>query len=78
MPKITFSVSNKLFRKMRKFPEIKWTILFRQTIKNYLDNLENPDTISSRELRMRTEQKGLSFDDLPMEKVIESYNGSMD
>lgn len=63
---------------MKKYQEIKWTILFRQTIKHYLDKLENPDTISNRELRMRLELKGLSFDDLPIEKVIESYNRNKD
>ena len=73
MPNITFSVNDELFERMKNFPEIKWTTLYRQTIEAYLDKLESPNSISVAELRDRLKNKGLSFDDLPLDKAIESY-----
>ncbi|MBD3255920.1 MAG: hypothetical protein GF383_12560 [Candidatus Lokiarchaeota archaeon] len=58
---------------MKKFPEIKWTTLYRQTIKHYLDKLETPNSVSAEELRTRLAKKGLKLDDLPLNKAIETY-----
>ena len=73
MPEITFSVSDKLYRQMKKHPEIKWTALYRQITKEQLKKLENPDSVPIKELRDRLEKKGLSLKDLSLNKAIESY-----
>jgi len=51
MTNITFRVDKELHRKMKEYPEIKWSEIFRQAIKEYLRKLENVSHILSQELR---------------------------
>jgi hypothetical protein len=73
MPNITFSVSDVLYEKMKKFPEIKWSTLYRQTIEQYLEKLEHPNIIPITELREKLRKNGITMDDLTHEQVIENY-----
>ncbi|MHA1147575.1 MAG: hypothetical protein ACTSR8_04970 [Promethearchaeota archaeon] len=73
MPNITFSVDEKLYTRMKKFPEIKWSTLYRQTIERFLDKFENPNVIPITELRERLKKKGIIFDDIPIDKAIELF-----
>lgn len=73
MPNITFSVSDDLYKRMKKFPEIKWTKLYRQMIEHYLEKLENLNSIPIKELREKLKRKGISMEDLTYEQCNESY-----
>ena len=73
MPNITFSVSEDLYKRMKKFSEIKWTTLYRQIIERYLEKLENPNVEKITELRERIMKKGFSMDDIPFDKAVEIY-----
>ncbi len=53
MTNITFSLPKDLFDRMKSHPEIKWTEVVRQSIHNFLDNLEEIEEISSEDLRKR-------------------------
>ncbi len=53
MTNITFSVDDDIRKKMKEHPEIKWTEILRQSIINYLKNLEEIDVISIKDFRER-------------------------
>jgi len=40
MPNITFSVDADLYKRMKKYPEIKWSEILRRSIVDYLKKLE--------------------------------------
>ncbi|MFQ5531060.1 MAG: hypothetical protein ACE5ES_00430 [Candidatus Nanoarchaeia archaeon] len=40
MTNITLSIDNKVYKKMRKFSEIKWSEFVRKTIKKRIEELE--------------------------------------
>ena len=73
MPDITFSISEELHNRMKKFPEIKWSTLYLRTIEQYLEKLEFQYTIPITELREKLRKKGITMDDLTHEQAIENY-----
>ncbi len=48
MTEITFSIPEKLFQKMKKYPEIKWSSIARSAIEKYIEDLEVTDEITSK------------------------------
>jgi hypothetical protein len=66
MANISFSIDEELHKKMKEHPEIKWSEVVRNSIKDYLKKVEEIDTISVKELRER----------LPVEtlEIIEDLN----
>ena len=73
MPNITFSVSEDIYKRMKKFNEIKWSTLYRQTIERYLEKLESPNIENITELRERIRKDGISMEDIPFDKAVEIY-----
>ena len=73
MPNITFSVSEDLYRRMKKFSEIKWTTLYRQIIERYLEKLENLNVEKITELSERVIKNGFSMHNIPFDKAVEIY-----
>ena len=73
MPNITFSVPDELHERMKKYPEIKWSTLYRQMIESYLEKLEHPNRIPITKFREILLKKGITMDDLTHEQVIENY-----
>ena len=73
MPNITFSVSEDLYKRMKKFKEIKWSTLYRQMIERYLDKLENLNIEKITELREKLIREGFSMEDIPFDKAVEIY-----
>lgn len=65
MTNITFSVDRELHKKMRAYPEIKWSEICRQAIRDYLRKLENVPQILTQNLRKRflDQIKELNFED---------------
>jgi len=59
MTNISFSVSEKLLERMKKYPEIKWDIIARAAVKNYLEKLENAD--NNKEIESMTKLSELSL-----------------
>ncbi len=53
MTNITFSIDDDIHKKMKEHPEIKWTEILRQSIINYLKNVEEIDVISIKDFRER-------------------------
>ncbi|NVM03548.1 MAG: hypothetical protein HWN67_14560 [Candidatus Helarchaeota archaeon] len=74
MTNITFSVDEKLHKKMKAHPEIKWTEILRRAIIAYLKKIETPNQISVEELRNQLDNETLDIlDNLDTEKEIEYY-----
>ena len=53
---------------MKKHPEIKWTEIFRESIRNYLQKLEKPRKISGKELFKQIHLKSQKF---PLDQELE-------
>ncbi|ADB58204.1 hypothetical protein [Archaeoglobus profundus] len=80
MPNITLSISDDIYKKMKKYSEIKWSEVVRKAIVDYLKKLE--------ESRMEISTKDLlkelgndfkkSLDELELEKAIEGYKKMRD
>ena len=50
MPNITLSIPEEVYRKMKKYSEVKWSEVARKAIMEYLRKLEG--TVSSEELKI--------------------------
>ena len=75
MPNITLSIPEDIYKKMKKYSEIKWSEVIRKAIVDYLEKLEESKTeISSEELlnELGDEFKE-SLNKLDFEKAIEGY-----
>ncbi len=75
MPNITLSVPEDIYRKMKRYSEIKWSEVIRKAIAEYLEKLEEIETeVSSKEL---LEELGEDFrnslKDLDFKKTVEGY-----
>ncbi len=75
MPNITLSIPDDIYRKMKKYSEIKWSEVVRRAIVDYLRKLEEiPTEVSTEDL---LEELGSDFkkslDELDLEKAIEGY-----
>ena len=55
MTNITFSVDDDLHKKMKEHPEIKWDIIFRQSIIEYLEKVDKREIVPINEFRKRLE-----------------------
>jgi len=75
MPNITLSIPEDIYKKMKKYSEIKWSEVIRKAIVDYLEKLEESRTeISSEELlnELGDEFKE-SLNKLDFEKAVEGY-----
>ncbi len=75
MPNITLSIPEDIYRKMKKYSEIKWSEVIRKAIVDYLEKLEESRTeVSSEELlnELGDEFKE-SLNKLDFEKAVEGY-----
>jgi len=45
---MTFSIPEKLHKRMKKYPEIKWSHIVRGAIEKYLERIELADEIASK------------------------------
>ena len=80
MPNITLSIPDDIYKKMKKYSEIRWSEVVRKAIVDYLKKLE--------ESRMEISTKDLlkelgndfkkSLDELELEKAIEGYKKMRD
>jgi len=80
MPNITLSIPDDIYKKMKKYSEIKWSEVVRKAIVDYLKKLEESKTeISTKDLlkELGNDFKK-SLDDLELEKAIDGYKKMRD
>lgn len=80
MPNITLSIPNEVYKKMKKYSEIKWSEVVRKSIIEYLRKLEESRTeFSTKEI---LEELGKDFkkslDELDLEKAVKGYEKMRD
>ncbi len=75
MPNITLSVPKEVYRKMRKYREVKWSEVVRNAIINYLARLEEGgyETTTSKLLEELGEEFRKGLAELKPEFSIEMY-----
>ncbi len=80
MPNITLSIPDNIYKKMKKYSEIRWSEVVRKAIVDYLKKLEEVRTeISTKELLKELgDDFKKSLDDLELEKAIECYKKMRD
>ena len=80
LPNITLSIPDDIYKKMKKYSEIKWSEVVRKAIVDYLKKLEESKTeISTKDLlkELGNDFKK-SLDDLELEKAIDGYKKMRD
>ena len=53
MTNITFSVDDDIHKKMKEYPEVKWTEVLRQSIVSYLKKVEEIDVLTITDFKKR-------------------------
>ncbi|RLI74572.1 hypothetical protein DRO97_05730 [Archaeoglobales archaeon] len=80
MPNITLSLPDDIYKKMKKYSEIKWSEVVRKAIVDYIRKLEESKVeLTTKEL---LEDLGNDFkkslDELELEKAVEGYKKMRD
>ncbi|ADC66043.1 conserved hypothetical protein [Ferroglobus placidus DSM 10642] len=80
MPNITLSIPEDIYRKIKKYSEIKWSEVIRRAIVDYLKKLEESKTeISAKELLDELgEDFKKSLNELDFERSVEGYERMRD
>jgi len=70
LPNITISLPRELYNKMKKHPEIKWSVVIRQYLEKFINRLETKHEEKAEELleRLNIEEE---LEKIPDEKTIE-------
>ena len=77
MAHITLSIPDDLYKKMKEYPEIKWSEIARNAIKEYLAKFERRTT--TKELRERIPKEALKIlDEISEEEMREFYSKMVD
>ena len=50
LPNITLSIPEHLYKKMKQYPEIKWSVIIRRYLEEFIDKLENVDREKTDEI----------------------------
>jgi len=70
MTNITFAVDNDIYKRMKMHPEIKWSEILRRAIIQYLDQIENYNSMPAYTLKNRLSKE--LIDKINQETIKES------
>jgi len=75
MPNITISITEELYRKMKRYSEVKWSRVVRKALTDYVRRLEVRErrVVSSEELAELLRKSKLDVGSISLEKAIEYY-----
>jgi len=75
MPNITISVTEELYKKMKKYSEVKWSEVVRKALTEYIGRLEIRErrVASSEDLAELLRKSKLDVSSISLEKAIEYY-----
>jgi len=75
MVNVTVSIPESLYRKMRKFSEVKWSEVVRKALADYVMRLEVMEhgVISSDELSEMLKTSKLDLSSVSLDKAVEYY-----
>ena len=72
MPNITFSVSDEIFNEIKNFPYIKWTELYRDTIRKVLDKLKTPSEMSVKEFLEDMKKSRYPLPEITIDDIVKN------
>jgi metal-responsive CopG/Arc/MetJ family transcriptional regulator len=75
MPNITISIPEALYKKMKKYSEVKWSEVVRKALTEYVRRLEVLERgfLSSDELAELLRESDLDVSSISLEKAIKHY-----
>jgi len=75
MPNITVSIPEELYKKMKRYSEVKWSEVVRKALTEYIGRLEviERGVVSSDELTELLRESKLDVSSISLEKAIEHY-----
>jgi len=75
MPNITVSIPEELYKKMKRYSEVKWSEVVRKALTEYIGRLEVMErgVVSSDELAELLKKSKLGVSSISLEKAIEHY-----
>ena len=75
MPNITVSIPEELYKKMKRYSEVKWSEVVRKALAEYIGRLEVMErgVVSSDELVELLRESKLDVSSISLEKAIEHY-----
>lgn len=78
MPNVTLSVTEELYRKMKKRSDVRWSEVARRAIMDHIERLEGPAGFltSSAELKNMLANSGVRLEKVSVEKAV-SQSGKM-
>ncbi len=78
MPNITVSVPEALYKKMRRYSEVKWSAVVRKALMEYVERLEVIERghVSSDELAEMLKESKSDVSSISLEKAVEHYKKS--
>ena len=75
MPNITVSIPEELYKKMKRYSEVKWSEVLRKALTEYIGRLEAMErgVVSSVELAELLKGSKLDVSSISLEKATEHY-----
>ena len=77
MPNITLSLPEKLYRKMKMYPEIKWSVVIRKYLEEYIRKLEYKEEVKTDEILEELESLGKELEEISDEAAIDFAIGAV-
>ncbi len=76
MPNITLSIPEEIRKRMKKYPEIKWSEVVRRAIVEYLDRLAGSETVDIEHYARLAEKLGVNLETISIEEAESHYKRS--
>jgi len=75
VPNITVSIPEELYKKMKRYSEVKWSEVLRKALIEYMGRLEAMErgVVSSAELAEMLRESKLDVSSIGLEKAVEHY-----
>jgi len=70
MPNLTISLPPELYERMKKHPEIRWSVVIRRFLEEYIRRLEGEEEEKISELARRLNIEGV-IDEIPDESAVD-------
>jgi len=75
MPNMTISIPDELYKRMKKYSEVRWSEVVRKALAEYIVRLEITErgTMPSAELAKMLKDSNLDVSSISLEKAIKHY-----
>ena len=78
MTNLTISIPEEIRENMKKYPEIKWSEVVRQAIREYLEKLRGSKTLDSSHYAKIADFSGVNLNSISIDKAKKHYKKMRD